>query len=266
MKAALIGFGKQRGRYADVLLRCGCSAVDVDYVPEHAQVVLLSEVQELDKVLPHIQSLKHVFIKQHSLSSKDLQQIDKVASEAEVVVHFSAPKLYEWNIPDVIRLIGNVKLIQVYKDYDYAKKLHSSELKNELLAAACVVSSRISNIVKSRSIVPCDFEVLGFRIDFANVATAHFWLGSSTFTPRQEVRFFGCNGMVLLDDIARAVHLKTLDGTLFTTPFLSPADSEEKELMDFIQSIARGRKQTLLSAVNAAIAKIAEERLSQLNK
>lgn len=265
MKAALLGFGERRAQYIEMLLRSGCKKVEVDYVPEDADLVLIANAQLLEEVAVYVQALKHVFILEHHMSSSDLYELDKLATEAEVFIQFSASRLYEWNIPDLQKLLRDFKFAQIYRDYSYNKQLLYSELYDEFLATIRLMNARVNNVVKVRSIVPCDFDVLGFRLDFSNVATAHFWLGSAAFSARHEIRLFAGNGMALIDVNSRKISIKTIEGAIFTSPFTSVSNAEEREIADFIQSIIREQK-PLITAAEISTLKSVEERLDKICK
>ena len=261
MNVRLVGFEAQREKYEDCLKRLGCTPMHDDLPQGEAGLTLVRHAQALADVRLHVQALSHVFVQHHALSSSDLQVLHKLASEAGVQVHFSAPTLYRWSIPDLAVLLRDVKFVQVYKDYEAAAPLLIKDLRNEILAAACSVRAKISRTERVRSIVPCDFEVLGLRVDFLNTASAYFWLGSAAFTARHELRLFGSKGMAVVDALRCETKIKTLDGNFFTTPFLSEEESREKELADFVGNLRRGAP-AFVSVAEAEVLRTVEEKMS----
>jgi hypothetical protein len=261
MNVRLLGFDAQKEKYEECLKRLGCTPVHGDLPQGEVGLTLVRHVQALSDVKLHVQSLSHVFVQHHSLSSSDLRALRKLAGEAGVQVHFSAPTLYRWSIPDLAALLCDVKFVQVYKDYESAMPLLISDLRNEILAAACSVRIKISRAERVRSIVPCDFEVLGLRVEFFSAASAYFWLGSAAFTARHELRLFGSKGMAVVDVLKCETRIKTLDGNFFTTPFLSENESEEKELADFVSNLRRGIP-AFVSGAEAETLRTVEEKMS----
>lgn len=135
-----------------------------------------------------------------------------------------------------------------------------NDLQEEVLAVARLVRARIARVERVRSIVPCDFEVLGLRVDFANAASAYFWLGSGALMPRHELRLFGSKGLAVVDVLKRETSIKTLDGNFFTTPFLFEEESEEKELTDFVGNLRR-RTPAFISVVEVEALRLVEEKM-----
>lgn len=261
MKALLLGFDHRTEKYESCLRRLGCTVVQ-GYMPEgEVGLVLIQNVRALSDVKPYVQALCHIFIGQHSLSSTDLQTLHKLADEAGVQVHFSTPALYRWSVPDLVQLLHDVKFVQVYKDFKESKLLSISNLEEEVLTVARLTRARISKVERVRSIVPCDFEVLGLRVDFNNAASAYFWLGSGALVPRHELRLFGSRGLVVVDVLRRETSIKTLDGNFFTAPFLSEEESEEKELTDFVGNLRRGAS-AFISAVEVEALRLVEEKIN----
>ncbi len=264
MKVLLLGFENQMERYEGYLRRLGCMVTNGVLPEGEAALVFIQNVRSLAEVKSHVQALRHVFIQQHSLSSVDLQMLYKLAGEAGVQVHFSAPALYRWSIPDLVVLLRDVKFVQVYKDFDDCRSLSVNDLRDEILTAVRASRARVGKTEKVRSIVPCDFEVLGFRVDFINAASAYFWLGSAALSARHELRLFGSKGIAVVDVLKRETSIKTLDGNFFTTPFISEEESEEKELVDFVGNIRRGTP-AFISAVEAEALRMVEEKLQTTN-
>lgn len=261
MKALLLGFDHQTEKYENYLRRLGCTVVQAAMLEGEAGLVFMQNVRTLNEVTPYVQRLCHIFVGQHSLSSTDLQTLHKLAGEAGVQVHFSAPPLYRWSVPDLVQLLRDVKFVQVYKDFEDCKMLSVSDLRHEILAAVRLARARISRVERVRSIVPCDFEVLGLRVDFTNAASSYFWLGGGALMPRHELRLFGSKGLAVVDVLKRETSIKTLDGNFFTTPFLSEEESEEKELADFVGNLRRGTP-AFISAVEVEGLRLVEERIN----
>ncbi|MDR2937378.1 MAG: hypothetical protein LBU92_00385 [Prevotellaceae bacterium] len=257
MNVRLLGFEAHAKKYEQRLKKLGCTLVHDGAQPG---LVLVQQAKTLSELRPHVQSLNHVFVQQHSLKSSELQALYKLAHEAGVQVHFSAPALYCWSIPDLVHLLCDVKFVQVYKDYETAEPLQLKSLCNEILATACVVNTKIARVEKMRSVVPCDFDVMGLRVDFLNASSAFFWLGNAAFAARHELRIFGSKGMAVVDVLRREAKIKTLDGNFFTTPFLSEEEGEEKELADFVSKLRRGES-AFISALEVEVLRSVEEKI-----
>ncbi len=256
MKALLLGFGEEQNAYARCLQQQGYTAATRMAPEDEVKVVLLRNVQCLAEVKPHVQALRHVFICRQSLPTGDLQTLHKLANEAGVAVQFSAPALYEWRLPEVLQRLGEVQLMQVYKDNA------GGSLQNELLLAARSAGARLGKVKQERAIAPPAFNVQGFRVDFTNSTSAHFWTSGKAAAARHEVRIFGSNGMATIDMLKREVAMAMLDNTSVALPFLPADKTIENELSDFIDNI-RKSSPTLISAIEVETLRIVEELLNQ---
>lgn len=254
MKALLLNFTDENNEKEE-LIRClqrlGCAAT-LNAADGDVSVALVHTLRSLAEASPYVHSLCHLFVQHHALLPEELQQLEKLVAEAGVKLQFSAPELYEWRIFDALQRIGEVKFAQVYRDFEGSTPLTAAGLRAEAMAVAAAARATLGKVEKLRAIVPRSVDVLGFRADFANTASAYFWLSSGAFPARHELRFFGSKGVAAVDVLRREASLKMLDGETLSIPFLSDAEGREKELQSFVDGL-HSEAQPLISTAEAAV-------------
>ncbi|GHT72606.1 hypothetical protein FACS189456_1570 [Bacteroidia bacterium] len=242
MKIALLGFGNKQTHYAETLMRSGFAVEVATAATDETPVVLLNQVRYIDDAAPHLRALRNVFIVQSSLSQIDLLTLHKLAQEASVVVQFSAPALYQWHIATLCEMLQNVKLARVIRDVAPTKNVSYNDLRNELLAAICTTNAAVNKVKKTHLVLHEKCGVIGFSVDFANAAVAHFEVSNAAFDERHELCFWGDNGRAVVDVAQGKVMLKTNGGADLVQPILSLKAAQETEITDFVQCVEK--KQT----------------------
>jgi hypothetical protein len=165
-----------------------------------------------------------------------------LAQEASVVVQFAAPALYQWHIPTLKEMLQNVKRVRVIKDVVPTQNVAYNDLHNELLSAIGITNAAVHKVKKTHSTLREDCNVMGFRVDFANAATAQFEVSNAAFAERHELCFWGDNGRAVVDAMQGKVMLKTNDGAGWVKSILSLKEAQEQEITDFMQCVEK--KQT----------------------
>ncbi|MDR1342783.1 MAG: hypothetical protein LBK18_05960 [Prevotellaceae bacterium] len=252
MKTLLLNFADEKEEFTCCLQRLGCAVTLNPAWEKGVDAVLVHTLRSLNEVSPYIHALCHLFVQRHALPPEELLQLEKLVAEAGVRLQFSASPLYEWRIFDVKQLVGEVKFVQVYSDFEYDKPLSANDLCTEALAVAGVVKAKLSKAERLRATVPHSANLLGFRTDFVNAASAYFWLSSAAFSARRELRFFGSSGVAAVDVLKREASVKTLDGKATPMPFLSKAESREREIADFVAGL-HSKEQPAISAAEVIV-------------
>ncbi|MDR1024005.1 MAG: hypothetical protein LBL94_12170 [Prevotellaceae bacterium] len=252
MKALLLNFADEEEEFTRCLQRLGCTVTLNPAWEQGVDAAFVHTLRSLSEVSPYIHALCHLFVQRHTLSPEGLLQLEKLVAEAGVKLQFSALPLYEWRIFDAKLLVGEVKFVQVYSDFEYDKPLSAKDLCAEALAVAGVVKAKLSKAERLRATVPHSANLLGLRTDFVNAASAYFWLSSAAFSARRELRLFGSSGVAAVDVLKREVSVKTLDGKATSMPFLSKAESREREIADFAAAL-HGKEQPAISAAEATV-------------
>jgi hypothetical protein len=237
MRALLLNFANEKEEFARCLQRLGCTTTYGATRDSDVDMVFVETLRSLTEAGPYVHSLCHLFVLRHTLLPEEAQQLEKLVAEAGVKLQFSASQLYEWRIVDVLQQVGEVKLVQVYRDLEGDTPLTAAALRAEAMAAASAAKAKLSRVEKLRTIVPHSVGVLGFRADFVNTASAYFWLSSGALAPRHELRFFGSKGVAAVDVLRREANIKMLDGAMLPLPFLPEAESREKELLSFVSGL-----------------------------
>lgn len=237
MRALLLNFTNEQEELVRCLQRLGCTPTFGATRDSDVNMVFVHTLRSLTEAGPYVHSLCHLFVQHHTLLPEESQQLEKLVAEAGVKLQFSAAQLYEWRIFDVLQQVGEVKLVQVYRDAEGNNPPTVSDLHAEAMAAVSAVKAKLSKVEKLRTIVPRNVGVLGFRADFISTASAYFWLSSGAFTARHELRFFGSKGVAAVDVLRRTAHVKVFDGKMLSLPFLSEAESREKELLSFVSGL-----------------------------
>ncbi|MDR0687913.1 MAG: hypothetical protein LBF55_04395 [Prevotellaceae bacterium] len=252
MKALLLDFTDEKEEFARCLQSLGCTATFDNPQEKDVDMVLVHTLRSLSEVSPYVRSLCHLLVLRHTLLPEELLQLEKLAAEAGVRLQFSAPLLYEWRIFDLLQPVGEVKLAQVYSDFEYDKPLVATDLCTEALAVAGTVKAKLSKAEKLRGSASGCFGTLGLRADFVNAASAYFWLSCAAFSARRELRFLGSKGVAAVDVPKRTANIRTLDGETLSLPFLSEAESRERETADFVAGL-RSSEQPFISTAEVAI-------------
>jgi hypothetical protein len=252
MKALLLNFTGEEEELVRCLQRIGCTATFDVVQSSDVNMVLVHTLRSLTEVGPYVHSLCHLFVQRHTLLPEELQQLEKLVAEAGVKLQFAASQLYEWRIFDVLQLLGEVKFIQVYSDFEDDKPLTVACLHTEAQAVAVAARAALDKVEKLRTIVPGNINVLGFRADFVNTASAYFWSSSAAFSARHELRFFGSKGVAAVDVLKREASVKMLDGKTCSFPFLSEAEGREAELLSFVAGL-HSEAQPLVSVAEAIV-------------
>jgi hypothetical protein len=252
MKALLLDFTDEKVEFVRCLQGLGCTAAFDNPQEKDVDMVLMHTLRSLNEISPYIRSLCHLFVLRHTLLPEELLQLEKLVAEAGVRLQFSATPLYEWRIFDLLQPVGEVKLVQVYSDFEYEKPLVATDLCTEALAVAGAVKAKLSKAEKLRGSAPGSFGALGLRTDFVNAACAYFWLSSAAFSARHELRFLGSKGVAAVDVPKRVASIRTLDGETLSLPFLSEAEGREREMADFVAGL-RSNEQPFISTAEATI-------------
>ena len=252
MKALLLNFTTEKEDFVRCLHRLGCATTFGATPDSDVNLVFVHTLRSLTEVGPYVQALCHLFVQHHALLPGEAQQLGKLVAEAGVKLQFSASQLYEWRIFDVLQQVGEVKLVQVYIDFEGSKPPAVSGLHAEAMAVAGAVKAKLGKVEKLRAIVPRNVSVLGFRADFVNTASAYFWLSSGALTARHELRFFGSKGIAVVNVLKRAADAKAFDGEMLSFPFLSEAESREKELANFVAGL-RSEEPPFISIAEATV-------------
>jgi hypothetical protein len=252
MRALLLNFAHEKEEFARCLQRLGCTTTFDATRNGDVNMVFVQTLRSLTEAGPYVHSLCHLFVLRHTLLPEEAQQLEKLVAEAGVKLQFSAAELYEWRIFDVLQQVGEVKFVQVYRDLECNKPLTAADLHAETIAVASAVKAKLSKVEKLRAIVPNNGGVLGFRADFVNTASAYFWLSSGVPAARHELRFFGSKGVAAVDVLRREANIKMFDGKMLPLPFLSEAESREKELLSFVAGL-HSEEPPFISIVEATV-------------
>lgn len=250
-----MNFTNENDDFVRCLQRLGCATTlnaTWDNAVSDVNMVFVHTLRSLTEAGPYVHSLCHLFVQRHTLLPEELQQLEKLVAEAGVKLQFSASQLYEWRIFDVLQRIGGVKFVQVYRDFESNKPLTTAELHTEAAAVSSAVKAKLSKVEKLRVAVSGNVDVLGFRTDFVNTACAYFWLSSGAFSARHELRFFGGKGVAAVDVLTRTANVRMLDGEMLSLPFLSEAESMEKELLNFVVGL-HSEEQPFISVAEATV-------------
>jgi hypothetical protein len=262
MKAILLGYNSEKNELLRTLQRLGCEAA-CDVAPDgDAGVVLVRSLRSLDEVKPYVQALHSVFVQRHALNTASLQSLDELADEAGVVVQFAAPAFYEWRLFELLPLLGEVKLAQVYSDVESRKSLLFADLQPELLCTLACLQSRIGRVEQQRSITPGTSAALGFRLDFESAASAYFWMSSNAIRHRHELRLYGNQSLAQVSMAGLRTLLKTPDDVVEEWTFLTKREAAEREIGDFIANV-RGKRQPAVSVFAQVDFRLAMESLGE---
>jgi hypothetical protein len=262
MKAILLGYDSEKNELQRCLQRLGCK-VACDVAPDgDAGVALVRNLRSLDEVKPYVQALHSVFVQRHALGLSSLLSLAELADEAGVVLQFAAPSFYEWRLAELLPLLGEVKLVQMYSDVESRKALLLPDVQPELMCTLACVQARLGRVEQQRTIAPGTSAALGFRLDFESAASAYFWMSSNAIRHRHELRLYGSQSLAQVSMAGQRTLLKTPDDVVEEWTFLTKREAADKEIADFIAH-AQDKQQPAVSVFAQVDFRLAMESLGE---
>ena len=210
-------------------------------------VVFLGEKIRKKLIADAIRSLKHVFIDDYTaVLNSDIEDLYNLAKEAEVMAHVSMPKMYYWNIADIIDSTKNIRYVFFGKEQSHLNNKFQNDYIPELAATLKLIGDNVLRVHRYNiPLLSKKVEMVDIRLEFANGISASISVNPCGFYDVQELRIVSEKSLVMLDLRKRENHAlvkgagKEVQKTVTNMeeiPFV-----EVNELKDFVEVIETKR-------------------------
>ena len=190
-----------------------------------------------------IRSLKHVFIDDYTaVLNNDIEELYELAKEAEITAQVSMPKMYYWNIADIIESTKNIRYVFFCKEQSHLNNKFENDYIPELTATLKLIGDDVLRVHSYRiPLLSKKVEMVDIRLEFVNGVCASVSSNPCGFYDVQELRIASEKALVMLDLRKRECHALTKNSSkelqkgvtnMEEIPFV-----EVNELKDFADAI-----------------------------
>ena len=171
-------------------------------------VVFFGEKVRKKLVADAIRSLKHVFIDNYTaVLNNDIEGLYSLAKEAEVVAQVSMPKMYYWNITDIIESTKNIRYVLFSKEQSYLNCRFQNDYIPELAATLKLIGDDVLRIHSYKTpLLMKKVEMVDIRLEFPNGISASISSNPCGFYDVQELRIVAEKAFIMLDLRKRENH------------------------------------------------------------
>lgn len=206
-------------------------------------VIFFGEKIRKKLIADAIRSLKHIFIDDYTaVLNGDIDGLYDLTKEAEVIAQVSMPKMYYWNIADIIESAKNIRYVSFSKEQSYLNSRFQNDYIPELAATLKLIGDEVLRIHSYRTpLLAKKVEMIDIRLEFPNGISASISSNPCGFYDVQELRIVAEKELIMLDLRKRECHalikssnkeLRKDVANMEEIPFV-----EVNELEDFIEAI-----------------------------
>ncbi len=164
-------------------------------------VVFFGEKVRKKLIADAIRSLKHVFVDDYTaILNSDIEELYDLAKEAEVTAQVSMPKMYYWNIADIIESTKNIRYVFFSKEQSHLNNKFENDYIPELTATLKLIGEDVLRVHSYKfPLLSKKIEMADIRLEFANGISASVSSNPCGFYDVQELRIISEKALVMLD-------------------------------------------------------------------
>ncbi len=164
-------------------------------------VVFFGEKVRKKLIADAIRQLKHVFIDDYTaVLNSDIEELYDLAKEAEITAHVSMPKMYYWNIADIIESTKNIRYVFFCKEQSHLNSKHQNDYIPELAATLKLIGDDVLRVHSYKTpLLSKKVEMVDIRLEFANGISASVSSNPCGFYDVQELRIASEKALIMLD-------------------------------------------------------------------
>lgn len=217
-------------------------------------IVFFGEKIRKKLIADAIRSLKHVFIDDYTaVLNNDIEELYNLAKEADIIAQISMPKMYYWNIADILESTKNIRYVFFSKEQSHVNNRFENDYIPELTATLKLIGDNALRVHSYKiPLLSKKVEIADIRLEFANGISASISSNPCGFYDVQELRIVSDKALIMLDLRKRECHALTKNANKELQKDLTNMEEipfvEVNELKDFAETIKT--RENKISAVS----------------